>query len=130
MVAGSVSLSNGVRRAVARVIPHERYGNFKNDVALLQLQLSLPSSAYIRPIALRTSSVPAGSEVVISGWGRMYQGGPVSNMLRYNRATVVADQQCRMATGISTGLICFTSPVNNGACNVSLTVLLFHRPKT
>uniref|UniRef100_A0A182V1Z3 Peptidase S1 domain-containing protein n=1 Tax=Anopheles merus TaxID=30066 RepID=A0A182V1Z3_ANOME len=117
VVAGSVSLSNGVRRAVARVIPHERYGNFQNDVALLQLQLSLPSSAYIRPIALRTSSVPAGSEVVISGWGRMYQGGPVSTMLRYNRATVVADQQCRMATGISTGLICFTSPVNNGACN-------------
>uniref|UniRef100_A0A182QCJ2 Peptidase S1 domain-containing protein n=1 Tax=Anopheles farauti TaxID=69004 RepID=A0A182QCJ2_9DIPT len=117
VLAGSVSLTAGVRRAVARIIPHERYGNFQNDVALLQLQQSLPTSAYIRPIALRTTSVPARSEVVISGWGRIYQGGPTSSVLRYNRATVLADQQCRAATGISSGLICFTSPVNNGACN-------------
>uniref|UniRef100_A0A182PFL9 Peptidase S1 domain-containing protein n=1 Tax=Anopheles epiroticus TaxID=199890 RepID=A0A182PFL9_9DIPT len=117
VVAGTINLNGGVRRTVARVLPHERYGNFQNDVALLQLQQALPSTAHIRPIALRTSGVPAGSEVIISGWGRMYQGGPVSTMLRYNRATVVTDQQCRMATGISSGLICFTSPVNNGACN-------------
>ncbi|XP_052892352.1 serine protease SP24D-like [Anopheles moucheti] len=117
VLAGSVSLSSGVRRAVARVIPHERYGNFQNDVALLQLQQSLPSSTYIRPISLRTTNVPAGSEIVISGWGRIYQGGPTSTLLRYNRATVIPDQQCRAATGISSGLICFTSPANNGACN-------------
>ncbi|XP_035906237.1 serine protease SP24D-like [Anopheles stephensi] len=117
VVAGSVSLNAGVRRTVARVIPHERYGNFQNDVALLQLQLALPTTAYIRPIALRTTSVPAGSEIIISGWGRTYQGGPVSTRLRYNCATVIQDQQCRAATGISSGLICFTSPVNNGACN-------------
>ncbi|XP_053677081.1 serine protease SP24D-like [Anopheles nili] len=117
VIAGSITLTSGIRRAVSRVIPHERYGNFRNDVALLQLSQAVPTSASIKPIALRTSSVPAGSEVIISGWGRIYQGGPVSNVLRYNRVSALGDPQCRAMTGISTGLICFSSPVNNGACN-------------
>lgn len=117
VLAGTVNVNSGVRRTVARILPHERYGNFQNDVALLQLHLPLPVTATVRPIALRTTPVPAGSEITISGWGRTYQGGPPSSVLRYNRATVLSDQQCRAATGISSGLICFTSALNNGACN-------------
>lgn len=117
VLAGTVNLNSGIRRSVARVLPHERYGNFQNDIALLLLQQALPSSTAVRPISLRLTPVPARSEVTISGWGRTYQGGPPSSVLRYNRASVLSDQQCRVATGISTGLICFTSPVNNGACN-------------
>lgn len=117
VLAGTVNLNSGIRRSVARVLPHERYGNFQNDIALLLLQQALPSSTSVRPIALRLTPVPAKSEVTISGWGRTYHGGPPSSVLRYNRASVLSDQQCRVATGISTGLICFTSPVNNGACN-------------
>ncbi|XP_058055202.1 serine protease SP24D-like [Anopheles bellator] len=117
VLAGTTNLNSGVRRAVVRVVPHERYGNFRNDVALLQLQQPLVTTATIRPIALRTSSVPTGSEVLISGWGRIYQGGPVSSVLRYNRANVLDDQRCRAVTGISSGLVCLNSAINNGACN-------------
>ncbi|XP_050095976.1 serine protease SP24D-like [Anopheles aquasalis] len=118
VLAGTINLNTGgVRRAVARVLPHERYGNFRNDVALLLLQQPLATSSTVRPIALRTAEVPAGSEVIISGWGRIYSGGPVSNWLRLNRGTVLAGQRCAAVTGIPSGLICFTSPVNNGACN-------------
>ncbi|XP_049541881.1 serine protease SP24D-like [Anopheles darlingi] len=118
VLAGTINLNTGgLRRAVARVLPHERYGNFRNDVALLLLQQPLATSSTIRPIALRTAEVPAGSEIIISGWGRIFSGGPVSTWLRFNRATVLASQRCAAVTGIPSGLICFTSPINNGACN-------------
>ncbi|XP_035793654.1 serine protease SP24D-like [Anopheles albimanus] len=118
VLAGTISLNTGgVRRAVARVLPHERYGNFRNDVALLLLQQPLATSSTIRPIALRTTEIPVGSEVIISGWGRISAGGPVSPWLRLNRATVLAGQRCAAVTGIPSGLLCFSSPINNGACN-------------
>uniref|UniRef100_A0AAG5D9E9 Peptidase S1 domain-containing protein n=1 Tax=Anopheles atroparvus TaxID=41427 RepID=A0AAG5D9E9_ANOAO len=116
VLAGTISNSVGIRLSVARVLPHERYGNFQNDVALLQLSQSVPTSDTIRPIALRLTPVPEGSEVTISGWGRIYQGGPPSSVLKYNRATAMGDQWCRSRTGIPSGMICFTSPETNGAC--------------
>uniref|UniRef100_A0A182J2I0 Uncharacterized protein n=1 Tax=Anopheles atroparvus TaxID=41427 RepID=A0A182J2I0_ANOAO len=78
---------------------------------------AVPTSDTIRPIALRLTPVPEGSEVTISGWGRIYQGGPQSRILKYNRATVMDAESCRARTGIPSGLICFTSPAKNGACN-------------
>lgn len=118
VLAGTIYLNQGgVRRNVRRIISHERYGNFQNDIALLELAQGFQLSSSIATIALRRSTVPAGSTVTISGWGRLYNGGPVPTVLQYNRATALASRSCEQETGFRTGLICLKSPVNNGACN-------------
>lgn len=118
VLAGTVNLNQGgVRRNVRRIIPHERYGNFRNDVAVLELEQAFQLSSSIATIALRRSTVPGGSTVIISGWGRLSNGGPLPSVLQYNRATALASRACALETGFSTGLICIKSPVNNGACN-------------
>ncbi|XP_065090122.1 serine protease SP24D-like [Ochlerotatus camptorhynchus] len=118
VLAGTTILNQGgVRQNVRRIIPHERYGNFRNDIAVLELDHGFQLSSSIATIALCRSTVPGGSTVTISGWGRLYNYGPLSTVLRYNRATALASHECALEMGTSTGLICLKSPANNGACN-------------
>ncbi|XP_055529203.1 serine protease SP24D-like [Wyeomyia smithii] len=118
VLAGTVNLGKGgIRRSVRRIIPHERYGNFQNDIALLELTQSYLPSSSIRTIPLARSEIPAGSTVIISGWGRLYANGPLPSVLQYNRVTAVSNRDCIAQTGISSGLLCLKSAVNNGACN-------------
>lgn len=118
VVAGTVDLQRGgVLRKVRRVIPHEKYGDFRNDVALLELEQAYQLDESIQPIALGRSNVPAGSTITISGWGRLYSNGPLPSALQYNRVTALSASRCTQETGISSGLLCLQSPANNGACN-------------
>lgn len=118
VLAGTVNLDQGgTRRSVQRIIPHERYGNFRNDVALLELQQAYQLSNSIAPIALRRSAVPGGSSVIISGWGRLSNNGPIPRTLQYNRVTAMSALDCQLNTGFRSGLLCLRSPANNGACN-------------
>lgn len=118
VLAGTVRLNQGgVRQSVRTIIPHERYGNFRNDVALMRLQQAFQLSNSISTIALRRSEVPSGSTVTISGWGRLYNNGPLPSVLQYNQATALSRLVCRFETGFNVGLLCLRSPVNNGACN-------------
>ncbi|XP_058457137.1 serine protease SP24D-like [Malaya genurostris] len=118
VLAGTVKLAQGgTRRSVQRIIPHESYGNFRNDIALLKLSQPYQQSQAIRPIALRRSELPTAANVTISGWGRLYADGPLPAELQYNRAVTISAEQCASQTGISSGLLCLRSPANNGACN-------------
>lgn len=118
VLAGTVSLDQGgVRRGVRRIIPHERYGNFRNDIAVMELQQSYQLSSSISTIALRRTAVPSGSTVTISGWGRLLNNGPLPRVLQYNSASALSNLACTLETGISGGILCLKSPVNNGACN-------------
>lgn len=118
VLAGTVNLNQGgVRRSVRRIIPHERYGNFRNDVAVMELQQAYQMGSSISTIALRRTAVPSGSTVIISGWGRLYNNGPIPNVLQYNRATTLSNFACARETGINGGILCLRSSVNNGACN-------------
>lgn len=118
VLAGTIYLNRGgVRRSVRRIISHERYGNFRNDIAVMELQQAYQMGSSISTIALRRTAVPSGSTVTISGWGRLYTNGPLPSVLQYNRATALSNFGCARETGISTGLLCLRSSVNNGACN-------------
>ncbi len=76
--SGSVDLDRGDLRAVARVIPHERYDPvvIENDIALLQLAQPISeSSGPVGAISVATSgaALPTGPAVVV-GWGMMEEG--------------------------------------------------------
>lgn len=118
VLAGTITLDQGgTRRSVRRIIPHERYGNFRNDIAVMELQQAYQLSSSIATIALRRTAVPSGSTVTISGWGRLFNNGPLPSTLQYNRATALSRVSCALETGIHGGLLCLRSAANNGACN-------------
>uniref|UniRef100_A0A023EM71 Putative serine-type enodpeptidase n=1 Tax=Aedes albopictus TaxID=7160 RepID=A0A023EM71_AEDAL len=117
VLAGTVYLNRGgVLRTVRRIIPHEGYGNHQNDIAVMELQQAYQLGSSISTIALWRTEVPTGSNVIIIGWGRLYTGGPISNVLQYNWATTLPKLACAREYGIIFGLLCLSTSVNNGAC--------------
>lgn len=76
VLIGTQSLaSGGTRVAVAeiRVIPGWNADTFDRDVAMLRL--AAPSSNPVQVITGQGAQVPAGAEVVATGWGTMTDGG-------------------------------------------------------
>lgn len=76
VLIGTQSLaSGGTRVAVStiRVIPGWNADSFDRDVAMLRL--AAPSSNPIQVITGQGAQVPAGAEVVATGWGTMTDGG-------------------------------------------------------
>ncbi|XP_050329915.1 serine protease SP24D-like [Bactrocera neohumeralis] len=117
--AGTVSRTDGgVYRAVSNAIIHPRYG-FDNDIALLQLATPFDYSDVIKGIAIASSDVPAGTSVIISGWGRVYEGGPLSTKLLYSRSlTTLKNEDCTTADGASNpSELCLLSPQGKGFCD-------------
>lgn len=113
--AGSVDLNAGGRRyEVEEVIPHEQYGFFQHDIALLQMRGRFRFDEHIRPIELMNKELPVGSPVVISGYGRVADDKPSSPVLLYTTMFVVEDTVC---SDIAANLICIDRPGNYGACN-------------
>ena len=47
-----------MKRNVAKIISHEKYGNFLNDIALIKLAEPLELSDAIKPIELQREEVP------------------------------------------------------------------------
>ncbi|XP_065364129.1 serine protease SP24D-like [Calliphora vicina] len=117
--AGSTNrLMGGVVKQVVKIIVHENYGNFINDVALLKLESSLVYSDNIQSIALASSEVPVASSVVISGWGRLKTGGDSPNKLKWNTLESISKLKCFTSIFMSSdALICLAHQQDNGACN-------------
>lgn len=110
-------LSGGVISKVSKVIVHEDYGNFLNDVAVLVLQDVLQYSSTIRAIPLASSDTPVGSSVVISGWGHLETDGATPRYLQWNTLSSLSKSSCISATRMNTNsLVCLAHSAGNGAC--------------
>ncbi|XP_011205128.2 serine protease SP24D isoform X2 [Bactrocera dorsalis] len=117
--AGTLSrTAGGVFRAVCHVVVHPEY-DFDNDLALLQLETPYSLSYYIQPIRIADWEAPSGESVIISGWGRTYEGSLLSDKLLYSRAlTTERYEFCAGADGVTNpGVLCLNTPQGNGFCD-------------
>uniref|UniRef100_A0A182QB53 Peptidase S1 domain-containing protein n=1 Tax=Anopheles farauti TaxID=69004 RepID=A0A182QB53_9DIPT len=112
---GSADLNAGGQRYQVRgVYPHEKYGNFQNDIGLLEMKKPFHFDKYVQPIELIDEELPIGTEVVISGYGREGMNMPASTVLLYTTMFVVESELC---TELGDGLVCIYKEGNFGACN-------------
>ncbi|XP_054728596.1 serine protease SP24D-like [Anastrepha obliqua] len=112
-------IAGGVIIQVKRVVVHQGYSSVTNDLALLELAEHLTFSEKIQPIQLASAEVPAGSEVIISGWGLLENNGDtLPIILQWNRVEALSKSQCLRKILISSdALICLDHPSGAGACN-------------
>ncbi|XP_050329917.1 serine protease SP24D-like [Bactrocera neohumeralis] len=116
--AGTLSrTAGGQSRPVCHVIVYPQY-DFDNDIALLQLETPFDLSYYIQPIRVADWDAPPGESVIISGWGRISEGSPLSTKLLYSRAlTTESNDYCVGADGLANpAILCLTTPQGNGFC--------------
>ncbi|XP_075157301.1 chymotrypsin-2-like [Haematobia irritans] len=102
---------------VKRIISHKSYGNFLNDLALLELAEPLKWSDNIKPIELADAEVMPGEKIIISGWGMLSSSGPIPDDLQWTTVQAISQEECdaKMLWGVDS-LICLGHFNSNGAC--------------
>ncbi|XP_029730064.2 serine protease SP24D-like [Aedes albopictus] len=105
---------------VRNVYPHEGYGNFFNDIGLVETVVRFVFGSGVQPIPLRRTPLPDGTEMVISGWGRTGYNEELSDRLQYTTMRSIPLKQCTEEIGITyPGIICVvaTEAGSHGPCN-------------
>lgn len=93
---------------VSYIISHENYGDLKNDVALLRLELPITFDKNTRPISLVEDFevTPSGAPAVVSGWGDL-GNGTSPRALQSVVVPIVSKEDCTEAYGsLDEGQIC------------------------
>uniref|UniRef100_A0A7M5XA90 Vitamin K-dependent protein C n=2 Tax=Clytia hemisphaerica TaxID=252671 RepID=A0A7M5XA90_9CNID len=78
-----------------KVHPDYNPATFHNDIALIPMNRPVQYTSNIRPACLVDVAPPAGSEVVISGWGTISAGGPQSAILKDTKVNIVSRERCQ-----------------------------------
>nr|XP_012218723.1 PREDICTED: chymotrypsin-2-like [Linepithema humile] len=97
VIAGSINLKDPkVTNRVTKIIVHEKYDSsdsWINDIALLRVENEFKKTSTLQfvPLPPRDFVVNANDVATVSGWGRLWQGGPTTNQLQ-RVDIVIADQ--------------------------------------
>ncbi|XP_067635708.1 transmembrane protease serine 9-like [Eurosta solidaginis] len=103
---------------VKRIIVNKSYGNFLNDIALLELEEPLEFTKNIQPIEIADEEVPSGEDVIISGWGTLTTFGYLPHRLQWNTLKALTTEECEDAIKMGVdSFICLAHQSGNGACN-------------
>uniref|UniRef100_A0A8D3BMX1 pancreatic elastase II n=1 Tax=Scophthalmus maximus TaxID=52904 RepID=A0A8D3BMX1_SCOMX len=82
----------------ANIIVHEKWNPFfiRNDIALIKLENAVPFSDTIMAACLPAagSILPNNEPCYVTGWGRLYTGGPIADILQQALLPVVDHATC------------------------------------
>ncbi|KAK7070281.1 Tryptase gamma [Halocaridina rubra] len=87
---------------VSKVVRHKSYDSRRlyNDVAMLTLDGEIQYTSKVRPVCLDKSTRQYnGDNVIVAGWGSMYEGGPQTSSLFQVQLRVWSNDQCRTKYG-------------------------------
>uniref|UniRef100_A0A3Q1GSH9 pancreatic elastase II n=1 Tax=Acanthochromis polyacanthus TaxID=80966 RepID=A0A3Q1GSH9_9TELE len=108
-----------------KIIIHENYDSKKirNDIALIKLSTPVKFSNTIMPACLPSSGeiLPHGAPCYVTGWGRMWTGGPLSNTLQQALLPVVDHSTCSRSdwwgSVVTTDMLCAGGDGLVASCN-------------
>lgn len=100
----------GERVKVKAIIVHENWNpvSNENDVALLQLDRDLLEAATVK-IAAGDLTIPDNTNLIVSGWGAIFENGPGSEILLGAFIPIVANTTCDRDSyrgKIKAGMLC------------------------
>ena len=100
---------SGVRRNVSRISIHPDFNTstLDNDVAVWEMSTAETTQAVAR---LATSDGNTGDNLLVSGWGRLSEGGPSATMLQAVSVPLVSRNDCNDANSyngdITSSMLC------------------------
>lgn len=129
VVAASINLQDPrATHEVAQVITHENYdasNSWINDIALLKVKTPFKRSETLGhvPLPPKGHVVKANDVAVVSGWGRLWQGGPTTTQLQRVNIVIADQTYCRnkyvnLGYYVHNTQVCAYDPrVEKGSCH-------------
>ncbi|XP_071422694.1 serine protease 56 [Pithys albifrons albifrons] len=88
---------------VRRILPHPKFNpkTFHGDLALLELAVPLALSPTVSPVCLPSGPTEPspGTPCYITGWGSLYEEGPVADVVMEAQVPLLSQETCRGALG-------------------------------
>ncbi|EDW74901.1 uncharacterized protein Dwil_GK15653 [Drosophila willistoni] len=87
-----------VDRRVARVLVHPNYSTrtFDSDIALIRFTEPVRLGIDMHPVCMPLPNEHyAGQTAVVTGWGALSEGGPISDTLQEVEVPILSQQECR-----------------------------------
>ncbi|XP_013110305.1 serine protease SP24D [Stomoxys calcitrans] len=109
--------ADGQRVGVAEIKPHPEFHGHTNDIALLKLSRPLEFNENVRAIGLATEEPRSGSQLSITGWGRLSENGIVPGILQHTTLFALAHEQCQTLAAIPPHVMCVLHNDGEGACD-------------
>ncbi|KAM0734724.1 Trypsin-1 [Formica fusca] len=94
----STSESTTQNFKVEKAFKHSGYStiNYDNDIALIKLREPIKFQGSMRPACLpEPGKTFAGEKGIVTGWGAINEGGPVSNTLQEVVVPILSNAECR-----------------------------------
>ncbi|XP_030590040.1 chymotrypsin-like elastase family member 2A [Archocentrus centrarchus] len=121
----TVSEPNSVAISPAKIIVHPNWDsyNIRNDIALIKLASPVQISAAIMPACLPPSGETQahGTICYVTGWGRLWTGGPLADTLQQAPLAVVDYSTCSKSDWwgnlVTTNMICAGGDGELASCN-------------
>ena len=85
-----------VRTVHSSLVHPDWSGSPNNDLALLHLDRPVTLSDRVSPVCLPSGSLTS-THGLISGWGRVYSGGPAVSELRTGEVEILSEGECQQA---------------------------------
>ncbi|CAL8319084.1 unnamed protein product [Merluccius merluccius] len=117
--AGSVAI------APADIFVHDRWDSamIRNDIALIKLATPVTISDSIMPACLPDDSavLPNAAPCYVTGWGRLWTGGPIAEFLQQALLPVVSHDVCSRydwwGSLVTTSMVCAGGDGQLASCN-------------
>ncbi|XP_054273148.1 venom protease-like [Macrosteles quadrilineatus] len=86
---------------IIQVITHPEYDQDRgyNDITLYKLDRPVVFDRFIKPICLHTEYKIPTSNGILSGWGGIEYGGPMTDILQKGNVSFIPEQECNNAIG-------------------------------
>ncbi|XP_066591617.1 transmembrane protease serine 9-like [Prorops nasuta] len=129
VIAGVVDYNlRNYTHKVEKLIHHVKYDPYKtlaNDIALIKVKTPFERVPTIKSVTLpaKDEVTKSGDKVIISGWGRLWQGGPTTNILQWANISIADQTYCsqmyeKMDMPIYETELCAFDPLHSrGSCH-------------
>ena len=102
IVAGTINLAEGGSEHLAeKIIIHEKYSasdSWINDISLIKVKTPFLKSKVLSFVPLPSPDyvIKANDVATVSGWGRLWQGGPTTVLLQRANILIADQEYCKV----------------------------------
>ncbi|KAM6976930.1 elastase 2 [Aplochiton taeniatus] len=117
--AGSIAITP------AKIIVHENWDSYRilNDIALIKLSTPVTITDTIMPACIPDAGtiLPNGAPCYVTGWGRLWTGGPIADILQQALLPVVSYPNCSKpdwwGSLVTNNMVCAGGDGDLASCN-------------
>lgn len=95
IMMGSNEITGGQYYLVEKIIIHENYDKYTNNIAVAKVKGSIKTNKKVRVIPITRQELPDGRQIEITGWGKLGMALPHPTHLQLSEVKAASTPECQ-----------------------------------